>query len=114
MPWLLLATFGANWWGPVWAIKQRDSVKEGHLTQFLNVLANLYLYLYLYLGGPSVGATCLFMFPVTTYGTGLPFPPWAFQCLIAPLPATEALDLVWVAIHEDRHFYRSVGAGNEW
>ena len=96
------------------AIKQCNSVKEGHFTQFLDVLANLYLYLYLYLGGPSVGATCLFMFPVTTYSTGLPFLQWAFLRLMAPLPATEALDLAWVAIYEDRHFYRSVGAGNEW
>ena len=34
--------------------------------------------------------------------------------IMAPLPATEALDLAWVAIHEDRHFYRSVVTGNEW
>ena len=95
-------------------IKQCDSVKEGHLTQLLDFLANLYLYLYRYLGGPSVGATCLFMFPVTTYGTGPPFLLWAFPRLMAPLPATEALVLAWVAIHEDRHFYRSVGTGNEW
>ena len=114
MPWLLLATFGANWWSPVRAIKQCDSVKEGHLTQFLDVFANLNLYLYLYLGGPSVGATCLFMFPVTTYGTGLPLLLWALLRLMALPPATEALDLTWVAIHENRHFYRSVGAGNEW
>ena len=96
------------------AIKQRDSVEEGHLTQFLDVLADLYLYLYLDLGGLSVGVTCLFMFPVTTYGTGLRLLPWAFLCLMAPLPATEAFDLAWVAIHEDQHFYRSVGTGNEW
>ena len=92
------------------AIKQCDSVEEGHLTQFLDFLANLYLYL----GGPAVGATCLFMFPVTTYGTGLLLLPWAFLRLMAPLPAMEALDLAWVAIHEDRHFYWSVGTGNEW
>ena len=96
------------------AVEQCDSVKEGHLTQFLDILANLYLYLYLHLGGPSVGATCLFMFPVTTYGTGLPLLLPAFLRLMAPLPATEALDLAGVAIHEDRHFYRSVGTGNEW
>ena len=114
MPWLLLAAFGANWWSPVRAIKQCDPVEEGHLTQILNILANLYLHLYLYLGRPSVGATCLFMFPVTTYGTGLLLLPWAFLRLMAPLPATEALDLAWMAIHEDRHFYRSMGTGNEW
>ena len=96
------------------AIKQCDSVEEGHLTQFLDFLVDLYLYLYLDLGGPSVGATCLFMFPVTTYGTGLRLLLWAFLRLMALLPATEALDLAWVAIHEDRHFYRSVGTGNEW
>ena len=96
------------------AIEQCDPVKEGHLAQLLDILANLYLYLYLYLGGPSVGATCLLMFPVTAYGTGLPFPLCAFMRLMAPLPATEALDLAWVAIHEDRHFYRSMVTGNEW
>ena len=96
------------------AVEQCDSVKEGHLTQFLDILVNLYLYLYLHLGGPSVGATCLFMLPVTTYGTGLPLLLQAFLRLMAPLPATEALDLVWVAIHEDRHLYRSVGTRNEW
>ena len=114
MSWLLLATFGADWWSPVWAIEQGDPVKEGHLAQLLDLLANLYLYLYLYLGRPSVGATCLLMLPVTTYGTSLPLLRWAFLCLMAPLPATEALDLAWVAIHEDRHFYRSMGTGNEW
>ena len=114
MPWLLLATFGADWWSPVRAIEQGDPVKEGHLAQLLDLFANLYLYLYLYLGGPSVGATCLLMFPVTTYGTGLPLLRWTFLRLMAPLPATEALDLAWVAIHKDRHFYRSMGTGNEW
>ena len=60
MPWLLLATLGADWWSPVRAIEQRDPVEEGHLTQFLNFFANLYLHLYLYLGRFSVRATCLF------------------------------------------------------
>ena len=114
MPWLLLATFGANWWSPVWAVEQCDPIKEGHLTQFLDLLANLYLYLYLHLGRSSVGATCLLMFPVTTYGAGLLPLLWAFLRLMASLPATEALDLAWVAIHEDRHFYRSVDTGNKW
>ena len=114
MSWLLLATFGADWWSPVWAIEQGDPVEEGHLTQFLDILANLYLYLYLYPGGLSVGATCLLMLPVTTQGTGPPLLRWTFLRLMAPLPATEALNLAWVAIHEDWHFYRSMGTGNEW
>ena len=114
MPRLLFAAFGANWWSPVRAIEQCNSVKEGHLTQFLDFLANLYLYLYLHLGESSVGATCLLMFPVTAQGTGPPLLLWAFLRLMAPLPATEALDLAWVAVHEDWHFYRSMGAGNEW
>ena len=114
MPRLLLAAFGANWWSPVRAIKQGDPVEEGHLTQLLNFLVNLYLYFYLYLGRPSVGATCLFMFPVTAYGTGFLPLPCALLRLMAPLPATEALDLAWMAIHEDRHFYRSVGTRDEW
>ena len=114
MPWLLLATFGADWWSPVRAIEQGDPVKEGHLAQLLDILANLYLYFYLYLGRLSVGATCLLMFPVTTYGTGPPLLLRTFLRLMALLPATEALDLAWVAIHKDRHFYRSMGTWNEW
>ena len=66
MPWLLLATLGADWWSPVRANEQRDPVKEGHLAQLLDVFAYLYLNLYLHLGRSSVGATCLFMLPVTT------------------------------------------------
>ena len=114
VPWLLLATLGANWWGPVRAIEQRDPVEEGHLTQFLDLLVNLYLNLYLHLSRFSVGASCLLVLPVTTYGAGPSLLLFAFLRLMAPLPATEALDLAWVAIHEDRHFYRSVGTGNEW
>ena len=114
MPWLLLATFGAHWWSPVRAIEQRNSVKEGHLTQLLDILADFYLHLYLYLGGPSVGATCLLVFPVTTYSTGLSLLLQAFLRLVALLPTTEAFDLAWVTIHKDRHFYQSMVAGNEW
>ena len=116
VPWLLLATLGADWWSPVQAIEQSDSVKEGHLAQLLDFLVNLYLYLYLYLylGRFSVGATCLPMLPVATQFTGSCLPLWAFLRLMAPLPAMEALDLAWVALHEDRHFYRSMDAGNEW
>ena len=96
------------------AIEQGDPVEEGHLAQLLDLLANLYLNLYLYLGGPSVGASCLLMFPVTTYGAGPSLLLFAVLRLMAPLPATEAFDLAWVAIHKDRHFYRSMGTGNEW
>ena len=94
-------------------LKQSDPVKEGHLTQFLDLLANLYLYLYLHLSRFSVGATCLLVLPVTTYGARPPLLPWAFLRLMALLPATEALDVAWVAIHKDRHFCRSVKTGNK-
>ena len=114
MPWLLLATFGADWWGPVRAIEQCDPVEKGHLTQFLDFLANLHLHLYLYLGGFAVRTTHLLVLPVATYGTGPPLLLWAFLCFMTLLPATEALDLTWVAVHEDRHFHWSVGTGNEW
>ena len=114
MPWLLLATLGADWWSPVRAIEQGDPVKEGHLAQLLNLLANLYLYLYLHLGSFLEGATCLPMLPVATYGTGPLLLPWTLLRFMAPLPAAEALDLAWMAIHEDRHFYRSVGTRDEW
>ena len=99
MPWLLLATFGADWWSPVRAIEQRDPIKEGHPTQFLDLLADLYLYPYLHLSWFSVRATCLLMLPVPTYGTGPRLLLWAFLRLMAFLPATEALDLARMAIH---------------
>ena len=98
------------------AIEQGDPVEKGHLAQLLDFLANLYLYLYLYLylGRSSVGAACLLVLPVTTYGASLLLLPWAFLRLMAPLPATEALDLTRVAIHENRHFYRSMVTRDEW
>ena len=98
------------------AVEQGNPVEEGHLTQFLDLLVNLYLYLYLYLylRRFSVRATCLLVLPVTAYGAGPPLLLRAFLRLMALLPATEALDLTWVAIHKDRHFYRSVDMGNEW
>ena len=98
----------------MWAIEQGDPVKEGHLTQLLDFFVNLYLYFYLHLGRSSVGATCLFVLPVTTYGARPLLLPWALLHFMAPLPAAEALDLAWVAIHEDQHFYQSVDTGNEW
>ena len=100
--WLLLAALGANWWCPVRAIEQRDPVEEGHLTQLLNLLADVDLNLYFDLGRSMVRATCLFMLPVTTYGAGLLPLLWALLRLVSSLPATEALDLARVAIHEDR------------
>ena len=114
MSWLLLTTLGADWWSPVRAIEQGDPVKEGHLAQLLDFFMNLHLYSYLYLGRSSVGAACLLVLPVTTYGAGPLLLPWALLRFMSPLPATEALDLTWVAIHKDWHFHRSVDAGSEW
>ena len=96
------------------AIKQRDPVKEGHLTQLLDFLVNLHFYLNLHLRRFPVGATCLLVLPVTAYGAGPPLLPWALLRLMALLPTTEAFDLAWVAIHEDRHFYRSMHTRDEW
>ena len=84
------------------AIKQSDPVEEGHLAQLLDLLADFDLNLYFDLGRSTVWATCLLMLPVTTYGAGLLPLPWALLCLVSSLPAAEALDLAWVAIHEDR------------
>ena len=98
----------------MWAVEQGNPVEEGHLTQFLDFLVNLYLYLYLYLRKFPVRAACLLVLPVTAYGAGPPLLLRAFLRLMALLPATEALDLTRVAIHEDRHFYRSMDTGNEW
>ena len=106
--WLLLATFGANWWGPVRAIKQGDPVKEGHFAHLLDLLANFDL------GRSTVWATCLLMLPITAQRTGLLLLSWAFLRLVSSLPATEAFELARMAIHENRHFYRSMGVGDEW
>ena len=114
VPWLLLATFGADGWGPLRAIEQSDSVKEGHLSQLLDLLANFDLNLHLDLGRSTVRATCLFMLPVTTYGAGLLPPPRALLRFVSALLAAEALDLAWIAIHEDWPFYWPMGAGDEW
>ena len=84
------------------AIKQCDPVEEGHLAQLLDLLADFDLNLYFDLGRSSVRTTCLLMLPVTTYGAGLLLPPCALLRLVSSLPAAEALDLAWVAIHEDR------------
>ena len=93
------------------AIEQSDSVKEGHLAQLLDVLTNFDLDLYFDLGRSAIRATPLLVFLVTTYGAR---PPSAFPRFVPPLLAVEAFDLPRVAIHEDRHFYRSMSAGNEW
>ena len=98
----------------MWAIEQGNPIEEGHLTQFLDVLANLHLYLYLDFGGLVVGAPCLLMLPVAAYSAHLPLSLWAFLRLMSPLPAAETFDLAWVAIHKDRHFYQSMNTGDEW
>ena len=114
VPWLLLATFGAYWRGPVRAIEQSDPVEEGHLAQLLDLLANLDLDLDLDLGRSAIRTTCLLVLPVTTYGAGLLLLPWTLLRLVPSLPAAEALDLARMAVHENREFYRSVSTGNEW
>ena len=96
------------------AIEQCDPVEEGHLAQLLDLFANLHLYLNLHFRRLPVGATRLLVLPVTAYGAGPSLPPCAFLRFMALLPATEAFDLAWVAVHEDRQFYRSVGARDEW
>ena len=93
------------------AIEQSDSVEEGHLAQLLDVFANFDLDLYFDLGRSTIRATPLLVLLVTAYGARLPS---AFLRFVPLLPAAEASDLPRVAIHEDRHFYRSVVAGNEW
>ena len=114
MPGLLLATLGADWWGPVQGIKQHNLIEEGHLPQFLDIFADLYLNLYFNLGRLMVGAACLLFLPVTTYGACLSLLLWALLCLVSLLPAAETLDLVWMAIHKDWHFYWSMDAWDEW
>ena len=93
------------------AIEQGDPVKEGHLAQLLDFLANLDLDLYFDLRRSTIRATPLFVLLVTAYGARLPS---AFLRFVPLFPAAEASDLPRVAIHEDRHFYRSAVAGNEW
>ena len=101
---LLLATFGADGWGPLGAIEQRDPIEEGHLTQILNFYSRFFLHLYLNLDRFAVGAPGLLMFPIPAEGTF----PWllgsALVRLMSPLPAAETPDLARVTIHEDWHF----------
>ena len=106
----LFATLGADWWGLVQAIKQCNSVEEGHLPQLLNFLANFYINLHLDLGRLAVWAPCLLVLPVTTDCAHPPLLLWALLCIVPSLPAVEALDLVWVAVHKDQHFYWSMDA----
>ena len=96
------------------AIEQGNPVEKGHLAQLLDFLANFDLDLYFDLGRSTIRTPCLLVLPITTYGAGLLLLPRAFLRLVSSLPATEALDLARMAIHEDRPFYRSVSAGNEW
>ena len=93
------------------AIEQGNSVKEGHLAQLLDFFANFDLDLYFDLGRSAIRATPLLVLLVTAYSAR---PSSAFLRFVPPLPAAEAFDLPRVAIHEDRHFYRSVGAGCKW
>ena len=114
MTWLLFTALGANQWGPLWLIKQHNPVKEGHLALLLNLHMNLLLYLYLDLGRSAVWAPCLLVFSVSAQWAS----PWllglALLHLVSPLSTAEALDLTWVTIHKDWHFYWSVQAWGEW
>ena len=65
VPWLLFATFGAYWRGPVRAIEQSDPIEEGHLAQLLGLLQHLDFDLYLDLGRSAIRTPCLFVLPVT-------------------------------------------------
>ena len=100
---LLLTAFGANQWGPLGAIEQRNSIEEGHLAYFLDLYLRLLLHFYLNLDRFMVGAPSLLVLSVTTYGASLLLLLWAFLRLMSPLPAVETPDLAQVAIHEDRH-----------
>ena len=73
--------------------------------------SNLDLDFYFDLGGPTIRAAPLLVLLVTTYGARLSS---ALLRFMPPLLAAETFDLPRVAVHEDRHFYRSVGARNEW
>ena len=110
---LLFATFGANGWGPLRVIEQRNSIEEGHLAHVPNLYSCLLLHFYLNLNRLMVGAPSLLVFSVPTKGTL----PWllgfALVRLMSLLPAAETSDLMQVPIHEDRHFYQSPNVWSE-
>ena len=108
---LLLTTLGADRWGPLGAIKQRDPIEEGHLAHILDLHPHLLLHFYLYLDRFTVGAPSLLVLPVPAEGTLPRLLGSALMRLVPPLSTAEALDLAWVTIHEDWHF---CGSSDTW
>ena len=99
MTWLLLATLGADRWGPLRTIEQRDPFEEGHLTQILDFYLRFFLHFYLNLDRFAVGAPGLLMLPVPAEGTFPRLLGYALVRLMSPLPAAETPDLAQVTIH---------------
>ena len=111
--WLLLTAFGADWWGPLRVIEQRDPIEEGHLAHFLNLYSRLFLHFYLNLDRFAVGASSLLVLPVPTKGALPQLLGFALMRLMPPLSTAEAPDLAWVPVHEDQHFCWSPNAWSE-
>ena len=110
---LLLATLGADRWGPLGAIEQRDPIEEGHLAHVLDLYSRLLLYFYLHLDRFVVGAPSFLVLPVPTKGTLPRLLGPALLHLVPPLSTAEAPDLAWVTIHEDWHFCWSLVTWDE-
>ena len=110
---LLLATLGANRWGPLGAIEQCDPIEEGHLAHLLDLHSRLLLYFYLHLDRFTVGAPSLLVFPVPTKGALPRLLGFALMRFVPPLSTAEAPDLARVPIHEDWHFCWSSDAWDE-
>ena len=110
---LLFATLWANRRGPLGSVEQRNPIEEGHLAHFVDLHAYFLLYLYLNPSLFTVGASRLLVLPIPTEGAPLLLPGLALVCLMSPLSTAETLDLAWVTIHEDWHFYRSSSTRDE-
>ena len=111
---LLLTTFGADWWGPLWTIEQCDLIEESQLAQLLDLHVSLLLHFYLDLRRSVVWASCLLVLLIPTQRALPRLPGLAFLHLVSLLSTAETLDLAWMTIHEDQHFYWSVNVWGEW
>ena len=110
---LLFATFWANRRGPLGSVEQRNSIEKGHLAHFIDLHAYFLLHFYLNLRWFTVGASRLLVLPIPTESALLLLPGSTLVRLMSPFPTAETLDLAWVSIHEDWHFYQSSSARNE-
>jgi hypothetical protein len=110
VPRILLPALRAHCWGPHGTVQQVNPVKQHHLPHILSLDSHLILYHYLHLRRLTVQAPCLLVGCVPTQLALLMLLLGTLLCLVSPQLAAVTPDLVWVPIHEYRHFCWSSGA----